>query len=597
MSKRLLGAFLSLLVALSFSCSSDKGSDALVQDEYISVKLDISNDIEEDQPRSVRFAVAENGKPRFQFTNSSGEVSGTRKVYTTVTKGESAAREVIFEGELDWTIEQEGRKLAYKGELKILSSKFKDATNLMLYAVTGERKFNKTASEKQTELLSYLDENNTVNIEVPYVMVTPVKKVGDNTLTLADSKTALFKPKGVLSLFTIKNNLEVVIYPQYLKLYTPKYHRGVDINQYGDLTLSDDREDTPLLHRESAMGAIPSKSKTTLIAWLPKEDIENITEVRYIGFGMQGTLTKTSGSATDGSLLSYEIEFKPYKQPLDKGLAYTDNHGNVIPYIGVEGLSLDGPMFTPDEVKTRTTSEDAWLLKYYFPMWISRWAGHGVLSPPDINSTFWNQVHETSIPQNTNPEDYWKDTPGTTNASPFAEWIILKRGGTLHYDKSKFLYTQDSPGYMENGALYIARFMDNPEYRVLQRLRTVYWEDDARFVVASAHNNVSCEVSFLPYDQEAVANETAFSKAYWDARANEVQTIRFRHHYAVTPQGPYETEYNHILVPMDGTGIPLWFNTMRNFERHQNNDYLPMVTSTNLPIVTFVDKLPAKATL
>lgn len=594
MNRQFIYTLLCLAVAFSFSCSRDKGTEVFGQDEYISVRLNVGNNIEEDSPRSVRFTVGDNDKPRFQFTNTSGEVSGTRKVYTTVTKGEGSARKVIFEADLDWEIQQGGRRLAYNGELKILHSEFKDATNLTLHAVTGERRFNKTNSEKQTELLSSFDENHTVNVEVPYVMTAPVKKVGEKTLTLAKAEEAKFKPKGVLTLFTIKNNLDVPIRPYFIKVYTPKYHRGIDVNQYGELTLSDSREDTPLLHEESFMNPIMSKSKTTLIAWLPKEDIANIKEVRYIGVGMQGSLTKTSSHGTDGSLLNYEIEFKPQKLSLDKGLAYTDNHGNVIPYMAIEGANqVVGPNFSSAEVQSRTTSEDAWLLKYYFPMFINRWVADGVISS---DSHYWQEVIETRTPQHKEAENYWRDTPGVTSLSPTADWVILNRGGALHYEMSKFAYDQDSPGYNAKGSLYIARFINNQEYRVLQRLRSVDVELDERFETSFFHNILNMEVSFLPYDEKAVVDKTAFTKAYWDEREKrgEVQSIRFRAHFAVSPQGPYHKTYNHMLIPVSGVGVPIWFNTAKNFENGQDTDDASSdVTDRRLPIVTFTDKLPA----
>lgn len=402
--------------------------------------------------------------------------------------------------------------------------------------------------------------------------------------------------RGALTLFTIKNNLDVVIYPQSLTLYSPKYHRGINVDQYGELSLSDSREDTPLLYREALMGAVPSKSRITVIAWLPKEDLASITEVRCVGMGIQGSLTKSSDKQSDGALVTYEIEFKPHKHTLDKGLAYTDNHGNVIPFCGIENDQIVGPNFTPDEVKSRTTSEDSWLLKYYFPMWIPRWGSHGVLS---TYPSYWRMVHTTLEPQNKNPEDYWRATPGETNHSPFADWIVFGRGQTLKYEYSKFSYDQDDPRFLTGGTLYIARFIGNPEYRVLQRLRTIYWEDDSRFRIATQRSAISMEVSFLPYDEAAVNDESAFKRAYWDEREQkgEVQTIRFRSHFVVANMGPYHTEYNQMLMPNTDTGTPFWFNTARNFEDAQEVDNFNDANNYNLPIVTFVDKLPAKAGL
>lgn len=589
--KSIVYACLALCSTLA-ACSKDQSND-IEDQEYTTVQLTTHAPLE-DEARAVRFTIGDNDKPRFQFTNELGQVSGTRKVYTTITKGEGAQRTIIFEKELDWKIEDDGRKLSYTGEIKILSRDFRDATNLTLHAVTGQRTFNKTNSEKQTELLVHIS-NRVTNVEVPYSMTTAVKKVGQATLTLSEPDKARFKPKGVLTLFTIKNNLDVLIQPQMIMLYSPKYHRGIALDQYGELSLSDSREDTPLLYREGLLGIVPAKSKMTLIAWLPKEDLESITEVKMIGSGIQGPLTRTSNKAvSDGSLVTYEIELYAHKQPLDKGMAYTDNFGNVLPYFGIENGSFAGPLFSPDEVRTRNTSEDSWMMRYYFPMWYPAYSASQIFGS---NRLYWNMVHTTKEPQNKNPEDYWRATPGTTNQSPFADWIILGRGQSLRYEYSKFCYRNDSPApYMNNGTLYIARFVDNTEYRVLQRLRSIDWEDETRFRIASIKNNVVMEVSFLPYDEAAVADESAFTAAYWEERKQMVQTVRFGTHFAIRNLGPYHTEYNNMLVPDGDTGIPFWFNTMRNFEDAQTGDNFPISNQNDLCIPTFVDKLPARAT-
>lgn len=578
-----------LLGSLVSSCSKDGGADSLVQDAYVSVTLNVNNDIEDDGLRSVRFTMGENDKPRFQFTNATGEISGTRKVYTTITKGEGSASEVIYEGELDWDIQQDGRRLAYNGELKILHSKFKDATNLMLHAVTGERQFSKTGSEKQTELFASDDKYHIVNVEVPYVMSTPVKKVGKETLTLSNPSSAKFKPKGVLTLFTIKNSLAVGIRPLGLKIYSAKYHRGINVSKYGELELSDSREDTPLLHKNGYMSPIKSQSKTTLIAWLPKEDIASIKEVRYLGVGMQGKLTKTSGSGEEGSLVSYEIEFKPQKQSLDRGLAYTDNFGNVVPYMSVDGSgSSVGPLFTHDEVQGLTTSEDAWLLKYYFPMWV----GTGIINrgipieSPDKYGDVWDTDNTTL-----SSENYWRKED--KDFSQKTDWIILNRKGQHHQEKSLFAYTKDNPGYMEGACLYIARFVDNEEYRVLQRIRANVEVVDDRFYYMEYHHMPNMEVSFLPYDEEAVRDKTAFTKAYWDKKEQlgAVQVIRFRANFSVISQGPDYT-YNHLLQPETSSGLAFWWNTMRNFEDPLGNDPAEDIKSGRAPIIALIDKLP-----
>lgn len=563
------------LALLSVACTQQQEEAINTEQDYVTVELSVENAQTDEEARAVSFS-EENGKPRFQFGfTSRTRVAGSRlptyiyyvRVHTTITKegSDPSQRVVIFEGDLDWKRESDQRRLTYKGPLKILSSDWQNLKNVQLHAVVGEMSFSKAgAGEVQAKLLSLNGNPYSPTLEVPYAMTTEVVQVkGKKILTLAEPETAKFYPQGVLTVFTIKNNLSQDMNLPWVYLETSGYSHAISVDKYGKVSASTPQRNTPMRTDTEAITkyTLQKNKVARLVTWLPKEDVPNITRVTAIGNYQQGDFTPASGTAQDGKLMNYEVVFSEKKFTLDKGQILTDSHGNVVPRVSTtNGRAV--AEYSASEVKQLTNSNDLWHLSYYVPIAMSRYAAEYFPGDRTVEEASWESV----ITPGLNESNYFRNssnTDGNIAQEGLNDLVKFTRSGSLQQARSKFRYVKGNGG----GTLptiYSARFINFPEYRVLQR-----WQTKSQ--VASGFTNTplsdlySNEVSFLPYDEVAVNDGTALTEAYWEARKNQIQTIKFRSGFANANIGPVMS--NMAILGSFGIAAGYWSDVMNNFVR------------------------------
>lgn len=601
-----------ILVSLCFaSCSSDK--ETLENEQYVTVELSVDSVEDIEQARAVSFKYDSEGKPSFSFGYTRRQTirGGLRprynyytNVHTTITKegATPGQRVVIFEGDLEWERDATSRRLTYNGPLKILSSDWQNLKNVQLHAVVGDLKFDKPNTEIQAEYIRLNGQDISNELPVPYAMTTPVVQVkGQKKLTLADPSFAKFKPKGVLVQFVVKNRLSTHLFMPFVYVETSAYSKSLTVDKYGNVTPSNPQVNTPMRADATSnfLQTIKPNNSGHLIAWLPKEDLTKITKVSAIGLGHQATFTRVGGTATDGSLVTYEVEFSEKKQSLDKGELLTDNYGYVVARVLEVGGVLRG-QFTPDEIRQYTTKNDLWHLSYYLPIAMSRYItdylGRGSTEIKDFSfrSTITPGLNESNYFRNSDTGLYGSEAPEGLN-----DLVKFTRSGELKQADSKFRYVRSTVRTDYSSTMYAVRFINFPEYRVFQRWR-LREPVESGFTDTPHASLFNVEVSFLPYDASADNSGEALTEAYWQRNESRVQKVFFGSGYANANIGPVVNDLA-LLAYYEGNPLGYWANVMGNFvrsagsvlygdtwlKRDSNSTIMKTVEDFNWSIVSF----------
>lgn len=540
------GAALLLFSFLTLVSACTKEADvSFGEDGYVSVRLVTDSGVDEaEELRTLQFTHNEQtGKPSFRFTSDS-QTPGKRKVWTTITKKgatEGAPRVTIFSQRLDWDIDPTGRKLSYNGELKILSQDYKNATDLMLHAVTGETDFTKDDTQPQLQEYKRGEEHKDVELEVPYVMTTAVHKLdkSNGTLVVTDQSKALFKPKGVLTVFTIQNDLDIPVWGFYLFVETSRYQKKFSFDRMG-AAQQGEAEAAVKASRMGLQGLMMShtnrfdmvvgpQATKKYMAWLPLEDVRAIQRVRLVGEVTEGIFTRQSGDLAEGKYVHYLCHYREVDSPsYVKGRFAVDNFGNILLHHTSEYRYL----FSEPEVRKHNVRDLGDFLLYYVMPYPNLYPDH--------------------------PDQYtWEVADDHANPNSFNRFV---EGGEVLRHTAKWSYDKQDPS--GRPTYYSMRFINLPEYRVFQRHR-VYLQDafpHAQF------NNVSSgylEVSFLPYDDEAAASGAAITSAYWEEHKQDVWSVYFRGMGGNLYSGPspHSEEHRPIsIVRNTGNQIATVFN-------------------------------------
>lgn len=186
------------------SCSTNKEPIEPVAD-YETVSLQVNTDFSEEA--RLAFYEAGNNKASTTF----GADGTAYHVYTTISKGSR----VYFRGNLPWTVTNGGKRLEYKGELKIKVYKDANGTDPVLRMVCIPNDGNPPFVAPGSFILQY-NMDKKISYEgdkmghIPFVMITSVRRKtltgpGVKTLVNVDPGTSQFRMKGNLVRFRVSN--------------------------------------------------------------------------------------------------------------------------------------------------------------------------------------------------------------------------------------------------------------------------------------------------------------------------------------------------------------------------------------------------------
>lgn len=635
MNRKLLCSIWMMLLLL-FSCSenSEQPIASAEDKEYVTLNLRANQPVEDSETlRSyghMRFAEGTDGKPRVEFLDvRTGQTSGQMPIYVMILKGET----VIYAGSLMWDIEDAGRRLSYHGPIKIEKSLLAGSGELTIYAHVNRGRMTRTETINASSFS--LSDGKKREMEIPFIMHSPIELEG-NTLYLRDRLKAKFKPSGVLVSLKIVNNLPVSIighdivfcydpshenysYP-ILRVYYDRFGMQSPELPYYRFRKNSSPDFTVVneVIARSALGGdfgngyepiAPGQAHTEYI-WLSEPQLEGLSHINFNAVGLAGRFTKVGGEPKEGRLLEYSIEFKPQDYSLNKGMYKTDNHGNVIPLLDERDESISDNFYNieqtyfvlygymPDEIRSKTTSDDAWLARYYIPSFFS-----GLHSEADrSDAELKDYIINIPSPKPGLTEANLFDNPEVENLS--RDLVKFSRGGALIESRTKAVYrrggipaqyygTDASQNY---GAFYMMRFLDQPDQRVFQRVR---WVPYGLSPVATgtspdvlAHGARVTrewpyyEVSFLPYDAQGLVGDAALTEEYWAARESQVQKIYIRLPFATKNINPAVSEIHSIATINDHfttvfthnsstyqgfSGMAYWSNNIRGFYGGYNN--------------------------
>lgn len=640
MKKKLLYSICMMLFLL-FSCR--ESSDQLVSpsaeddDAYVTLTLDANPPMESSERlraegNFVRLSQGADGKPSIQFIDPlTAQTSGSLDVFVMILKGET----VIYQAMLPWTIEDAGRRLSYKGAIKVKKVLLEGEGDLMMYASLNAQTIRhySTGRISAGEKVSFsLDDNKTKELMIPFIMYSPIEQQ-DKTFYLRDSAKAKFKPSGVLVSLKIVNNLPVEVIPHNIIFcYDPQHPNyeyplaRVDYTRYGmvsgemayryyvgrlqgvtsDFIITNDsivlNAPEALGHEENLHPTVPPGRTHTEYLWLSEPQLEGLSHINLDAIGLKGQFTKVGGEAKEGRLLEYRIEFKPQDYSLNKGVYQTDNHGNVIPMLdakdeqmGYGFYSFERQYFmrygyTAEEIRSKTTTDDAWLGRYYVPNFLSSLHDVEQLYGESVTALYGEAINYTIR--------FSSPKPGLTEANLFEpedrdnfarDLLKFERGGPLVEARTKAVYRRKGSYYRKGGddfqgTFYMMRFLDHPEYRVFQRLRFVPEERSPLKkngeIVGTANLfrvHPHYEVSLLPYDPQGLEGDAALTEEYWQARESQAQKIYISLPFATRNINPSVNaihsistiqEYEHTLFGYDADlaspflGMAYWSNTL-----------------------------------
>lgn len=541
-----------LVASIATSCS--KGKDALaLEEDYITLIINIGTNVEKDDDLRSVFMSERDGRPYFQFANlDNSGTTGTRPVYAMITKkgsgtpGTDNEREIIWESKepMQWTITNDGRRLTYKGELKILKGKLTNAEDLQIHAVTGVNKDTDTGQlayrrnlilppntwyQLKSTRLVFNGQKNSEVLNIPYTMNAKIK-VEKMKVSLVDGEEPKFKPKDVLVTFKVKNNLNSNIVPMRFLADLKTVTTRAVIDLYGTVTeptkFRHERDYSPYWSISDVEGEydnrdiLKSKQEAIYALWLDVEAAKEINEVYYEGVLQHAKATRVNpnNEIKQGSWVGYEVEFINQDLSLNHGAIHTDNHGNGLPMVTDNTYT-----FSVEDLKAYQKPTDAFKVYYYFPYVLRGLSG--------VPSVFDGKgVYDSS------EEQYKIDI--TSDYFGFAYLKtdpVIFPGQTEPFFGTSDFYIVGDESLSNTIVIYAVRFKNSPKNRVFQRFIQRQYPSPFNTGLGADY----WEVSFLPYVE---ADESkALTKAYWEQHESSIQKLHLD-----------GINYWKVLSPSDG---------------------------------------------
>lgn len=478
--------FWSILSILLLSCSQERELQTKDVDSrgYIDFLLDASAAPSGDETPKALFTHKDGEALQFRFADLSAKPGAEIPVRTHIFNGSSE----VYSGTLNWKVANQGKRLTYRGKLKIKADLLKNASRngLSLVALFDDG----TVDYKIHDL------REEQEIKVPYYMKTRVVQIKD-TLSVLDSELPKFKPWGTLARIEVKNEMPVPVLIDGFLFYD--VHTKYTLNVDGEAVL--DTKEASMSHGadyiNTGVYVFPGHSEHKYFyAWLPL--YKDLPKLKAFGGG-EKEATKVRNASRDGVLSVYRFTYKQLKTTgLPNKLIINEER---IAQIAVEDKALyksydlySGERDLGDKLLVGFPKLEPYFDAYMAALGADKWQEHASGTKATVGrKEFTSVISGHSYIANIEVLDGWDD------------YAIINV-----VDKSN------------------RRFVRYHSYR----------EKDTRRPIL--------EVSFLPYN--ASEEEQALRSSYWTQHASEKKVVYFPFYNNF----PSFTTGDDIIIPNDG---------------------------------------------
>lgn len=285
------------------SCTQDNDIESKEQssDEYVTLSLDLSSGGKEDEEARVFHYAGSGSQNVSTFFGKDGDKVPMR---VALFKYPHNTESAIYTGVLDWTIENNGRRAKYKGELKVLRDKLVNAGNRFYMYVAPNKTTLDQGRVKITPIMTLPNSRSTArNLEESFFsMAAPLVREGNTlkndweniTLPRAQHK---FLPYISFVQVSIQNNRSYDMYLSMAVLQdqgngivlshnTPRYLYGLPLTT-GEREFHNDRYYLLKTENETPI-RIPARNTTKVFFLAPDYD-DQLMEMEFIRGSLSGT--------------------------------------------------------------------------------------------------------------------------------------------------------------------------------------------------------------------------------------------------------------------------------------------------------------------